>query len=458
VALSGASGAELAVPLAPALSSETAAVLENLLPFYDRLAVDGSGNEQLRVEAAKATRRTGDIRAHLGQADKARAAYGLALVLFEKLAADAPAAKYETEIAGIHNALGIIARNGGNIVDAQKEHREARTILEPLATQPNAAAFVRFQLARTYFNLGVVIRGGITPIGVDGPAALTGQPDGPPSGPMRGLPPLGSGPPGPGGPAPLGQSPRDLGPAWDDPSNRVPLAERPPPGPPLEQLDPHGAWDSVPPAPSPLMEEGRPAVSLSNRGEGASDFANSEDEYLRKAVALLKQLTTEQPENPDYQHLLACCYRDLARSPYAKANDPRFQQAITILEKLVKQHPESPAYRFDLISSYARLGRNEPLGREKDDAIEQDLQRALKLADELVAQYPAVPTYAALQAPLLQKLAQLQRRSGRMFEADQTLRRAIDLQTNLLQRFPNNSVYSQWLEQLRRELPGGPPP
>ena len=59
------------VALQPTLSPETAALLEKLLVFYDRLAAQGNDDIKVRRQAAKATRRVGDIRLHLGQTELA---------------------------------------------------------------------------------------------------------------------------------------------------------------------------------------------------------------------------------------------------------------------------------------------------------------------------------------------------------------------------------------------------
>ena len=59
------------------VSQETAALLQGLLGFYERLAEQDPGDANVRRESAVASRRVGDIRQRLGQADRAEAEYAV---------------------------------------------------------------------------------------------------------------------------------------------------------------------------------------------------------------------------------------------------------------------------------------------------------------------------------------------------------------------------------------------
>ena len=97
------SGAEISVGVAPVLSKETAALLENLLAYYDKLAAAGGEDSTLRDKAALANRRIGDIHARLGNVADAEAAYERANNVYQQLQveADDPAAAggYTLEVA-----------------------------------------------------------------------------------------------------------------------------------------------------------------------------------------------------------------------------------------------------------------------------------------------------------------------------------------------------------------------
>ncbi len=80
--------AEVAGP--PVLSKEAAALLEELLPFYDRLAQQTGDAVGLREKTAQAQRRVAAIRQRLGQFDQAVQAYQQAIAVFEGLSGAQP--------------------------------------------------------------------------------------------------------------------------------------------------------------------------------------------------------------------------------------------------------------------------------------------------------------------------------------------------------------------------------
>jgi serine/threonine protein kinase len=73
--ISGDAKAEPAAGTQPVVSPETAALLEDLRSVYDQLASAGGTSLSLSIDAARATRRLGDIYGRLGNLDRAEAAY-----------------------------------------------------------------------------------------------------------------------------------------------------------------------------------------------------------------------------------------------------------------------------------------------------------------------------------------------------------------------------------------------
>ena len=111
-----------------------------------------------------------------------------------------------------------------------------------------------------------------------------------------------------------------------------------------------------------------------------------------------------------------------------------------------------PVYRFDLIATQARLGVREFKSPLAEREIEQSLRRALQSAEDLVAEYPDVPAYAAFQVPMLHKLSGLLIRAGRWDDAQTELNKAIKIQTDLVARFPGLPSHQLWLAIVQRSL------
>jgi tetratricopeptide (TPR) repeat protein len=92
----------------PALSEGTAAMLEDLLVFYDRLAESAGRDVQYREQVALANRRIGGIRHHLRQWEQAQAAYQRALETYQQIDQTSGVRPHVLEIALICNELGIL--------------------------------------------------------------------------------------------------------------------------------------------------------------------------------------------------------------------------------------------------------------------------------------------------------------------------------------------------------------
>jgi serine/threonine protein kinase len=137
------------------VSREAAALLENLLVFYDRIAEDGQGDVNVLVKSAIARRRIGMIHRQLGNLDQAQAAFERALDVYGRLGkASGQLPHLQSEVAVVYNELGIVHGERRELREAQRAHRRALEILEPLAQSAGASDKVRYGLARTYYLLG----------------------------------------------------------------------------------------------------------------------------------------------------------------------------------------------------------------------------------------------------------------------------------------------------------------
>jgi eukaryotic-like serine/threonine-protein kinase len=438
------SGQEQGSQTAAAASPESAALLEELLKVYDRLAGGQGTQARLGVESARANRHIGDIHTRLGNLDRAGAAYQQSIQKYQSLAVDDTDRKLQLEIARLHNDLGAIYDRQSKLDKSRSEYQLALSLLGAPPSDATSAA-VRFEAARTHFLLG---RGGNAqsepePPGHRPPHGPGGGPpgepgDGPPGEPGMGP---GDGPPGEpdGGPGPP--------PGRDDGPRRRP-GHRPPP-----DADSHG--------PPPDFDRGGPPPDERAEGPGDDHRGPRRKRVDRKelglATTLLDALIESDPKNPSYRYLLAQCYREEA-DPRA-ASSSEIDKAEQLLTQLVKEHPDVADYHFALADTYAMSDIRE-LRPEDFPQAEKNLRAALSESTTLVDRNPYATDYAALHVHILHKLAGVLRhgppeRTGAPTTVDEVGRlyqEAIRKQASLVQRFPGTLGYLFWLGKIRMSL------
>ena len=151
----GAGGEAAGLPSPPTLSREAAALLEEMLPFYDRLAQQTGNDNKLKAGTAEANRRVGAIRQRLGQSDEAAKAYRRAIALYQELQAGSPAdPALKLEVAQIQNELGRLYTSRRQLAEAREAHAAALALLGGDVAFGNASAALRFEFARTCYLLG----------------------------------------------------------------------------------------------------------------------------------------------------------------------------------------------------------------------------------------------------------------------------------------------------------------
>jgi serine/threonine protein kinase len=466
---------EITVPGQPVLSKETASLLEHMLAFYDRLAAQGD-DARLRRKIADANRRVGDIRQRLGQNEESKAAYLRAVDLYAKLAETSGDPELQTEIARIHNELGNVYCAMNRRDEGRASYRNALATLNAASAGSTQSPQQQYELARTYFFMSRRFGGPPSPPPL-APGGRRGHrpemPDdaGKPPG-ATGVSPV----PGATGVSPvLRVSPHDM-PESRRAKPRPNTGETPvAPGPMAPGPMAPGPMvpDSMAPWPAtadddPVEVSLRKAIGLweqlaaddamwpgpRRRGprepprQGPPPFFPGDSEEseinLEKAISILERLVAEHPAAPDYRLLLAQCYREAAsqqsdRRP--KSAEDATGKAVEILRKLVEEYPDVPDYRYDLSETYAWLGAE---GRQSREILEN----ALALSEELVAEHPNIPDYAASQVHLHIRLAELlwDRDPG---ATEVHLRRALDLQSALVRRFPGNVYYGFGVVMIR---------
>jgi tetratricopeptide (TPR) repeat protein len=177
----------------------------------------------------------------------------------------------------------------------------------------------------------------------------------------------------------------------------------------------------------------------------------SRQEHLREAIDLLEQLVADYPAVPDYRHLLARCYREPGwRFSSAPGAADAADKAIEILRILKAEHPDVADYRYDLSETYrsesmALLSKMNPFYPQASDQelrrrSRELLEKSLTISEELVAEHPNIPDYAASQVHIRLGLAMFPGEDDRA-RAEAQYCKAADLQASLVRRFPKNVGY-----------------
>jgi serine/threonine protein kinase len=385
--VSGDEKAGPAIGTQPVVSPETAALLEDLRSVYDQLGSAGGTSVSLSREAARATRRLGDIYARLGNFDRAETAYRQSLEKYQSLQAQDPTDQARLDIARLHNDLGAIYGRKPDMKKSQAEHRLALATLQGSSSPPTGAD-ARFELARTDYLLG------------RGPdrQSTPGPPEGdrpPPSMPPREFerrrpghrpPPRDDQlPPDPGGPRPNPGHPEEL-------RRAIVILE------PLVKEDPK----------NPAY---RYLLAQCYREEAGPDSGPLPE--IDNAEQLLKALVKDYPHVADYRFELADTYamldvRDLPPDDFPRA-EQRLRAALEQSADLVDGHPYAPDYTvlyIHILHKLARILRDTPPDRRNGDL-------------------------------------------PRMDEAGQLYQEAIRRQAALVKRFPENVVNHFWLATIR---------
>jgi eukaryotic-like serine/threonine-protein kinase len=409
--LESTEGKTIEVPSPPVLSKEAAGLLEELLPFYDRLAQQTNNEVGFRARTAEANRRVATIRQRLGQFEQAVKAYQQAITIFAEL--DAHLSTHggsQLEIASIQNELGRMYQFQRQFAEARQCYHAALQILQSASDDALRSAEVRYELARTYYLLGTRER----PL-----------PDSNPPGPR------------PGGP-----EGRLRGPDFDPP----PLEEDPPGGP--TDVTREEQRSSLTKAVALLGElaqqqpanpqyqhllalcylEGAPLGE--SRGPGPRGGAE-------RAIEILESLVRTFPDVPDYAYDLSEAHAQMhvPRPPIPPEDqefvERHFRRAADILDSLVARHPNIPEYLTAQAHIHHKLGA---FFRQTDrfPEAEQSLQKAVAIQSSLAGQFPNAPYYKVWLGTFQIALGDVLIRSRKLPEALPILEEATGMLTRLL--------------------------
>lgn len=139
-------------------SPKVAQLLEELVEFYDRLTVHSQfgSQEEVRLDVARALRRTAQIYVRLGEFDRAKETYGRAVQrLAPLMKSDSRQEAVLIERSKIFNDLGIVYWSDREIQESYEAHLEALQPLEIRSAQGELDASTEWtvELARTLYLL-----------------------------------------------------------------------------------------------------------------------------------------------------------------------------------------------------------------------------------------------------------------------------------------------------------------
>ena len=417
----------------PAISLETAVMLEDLLPFYDeihRLSFAESGmTPELQQSTAGAHGAVAEIHFNLGHYQRAIETYQVILKTDPEVGSKAWQPPWQA--AKLRNRLGFAYRMLGDDQSAVYEHQLALELLgkvQEVADTDGApdARTLRFEIARTHYMLALYVLPGMGPSAMPTPDLLKfgarpgnrdafsigSQPRGPrhPNGP----------PPRPNGPPPRSNDPP---PRSNDQGKRSMAAKG---------LPPRG---------------GRPRTDRRNG-------AHRED--LQKAITILRELCQEAPQNLSYALSLAQSLRqqehhDSVRSRTLAAAETR--ESVELLRKLKEQHPDNEAVLFEFSEALADQQIFAAGTGKVVDRITQ-LTEASEVFTHLCELHPNVPKYINAMVHTHFKLGTLlereshsvsdQQRRELKRRASDSLRRAVDGYAAQVQMHPDATGYRAW--------------
>jgi serine/threonine protein kinase/tetratricopeptide (TPR) repeat protein len=364
--------AEQRLPRDPQREREDRQLFRQVLAFYEDFAQNNVADPAVQAQIGKAYQRVGDIYQKLGHAAKAAEAYGRAIAVWQKLAADLPhVAGHRQQLALCRTHLGVLLDKADRPREAETDFRQALTIQKKLAADCPDQAVYRQDIGRTSCNLGALL-------------------------------------------AKHGRH-REAEEAYRR-AKRL-----------YEQL-----VKDCPKGADYQHDLAGVCTNLGNLLATAGRLGEAERGYVRAGHCLAK-LAAQCRTRPTYVHDLAVNYLNLGvlfeeTGRLSKAGHA-YDQARQLCEKLASDFPAVPAYPRNLAGSLGNLAIvRTRTGRLRE--AEAAWRRALALREKLVANFPAVFSYKQDLAKVQRNLGSLWLQLGRTREAEPLFRRAVKLLDN----------------------------
>ncbi|QDT12525.1 serine/threonine-protein kinase [Planctomycetes bacterium K23_9] len=321
---------------APALSSETAVLLEDLVQYFDAFASRTQANPKLRQSAIKARSSIGDIHLQLGQYEQAIKSFQSTLSSLDPSASDTTLQK-----AKMANRIGYAHLMMDHKTAAQQQYLHAIELLQsdtdasPSQTDDDAK---RFEIARAHFLLGMRVQSGMRPDSMPPPMAIESELGGPREGRR----------PGPPGRPEHHAEKRLIRPSE---SQREHLLYAVDILRDLVQRDESNVGYQVSLA---ACLRQLSADSITQRDE-------TEAEYQNEAITILRRLHEQHADDTTVLIELATAlssmtvYERMTHEDHLVAVE-HFREAVQYCDLLATSHPNIPQYNNALVHSLFRLG------------------------------------------------------------------------------------------------------
>jgi serine/threonine protein kinase len=196
--------------------------------------------------------------------------------------------------------------------------------------------------------------------------------------------------------------------------------------------------------------------------QGLPEDGRERFRHFAEAITILETLTTEAPTVARYRFLLALCLRESSQQHNEGINST-LNRACRLLEALVDEFPELPEYRLALAESYAQAeSRPERMRPEDMELAEASLAMAAEHARQLVEEHPTVPAYTNSLIHICSRLSMIQERHAQelfgpehrtlMSDSERNLRSALELQESLIRREPTVATFHLWSARFRNSI------
>ncbi|MFK8114018.1 MAG: protein kinase [Rubripirellula sp.] len=416
---SGDPGSSVEFGAAPALSDEAADLLEDLLHYYDAIAVRTNFGDQLQRSAVEARYAIGDIHFRLGHYSKAIDAFTASLAEVDLQATNS---ERKLRLVRLHNRIGLAHRMSGNDSDAQKHHQQSLDILATLQEETERS-YVAFELAQTHYLSATRVVPGRSPDSMPPLLAASPPPRGPPGSRGRQR----------GGPPPRIESKLSAA-DQEHLETAISLLRE------LRKSDPENLGYAL-----------ALAASLNSRQQDPDLSSTGSD---ADSLALLRELHERYPLNDRIRFQLSETLVGLnvfaeGAEGSSQQDLDRMQEAVSHLKLLADANPNVPKYanavahaHFKLAVLLERQSEFEPPGerREMEQQAGTSFRAAANRYKTLTRQHPDAIGYRAWYAVFLQSQAGNALRTDLLTQAERSFGRSIEQWKRLIKSHPEQQI------------------
>lgn len=358
----------------PKMEGVTREFLEKALQYYSEFAAEAGNDPAIRLEAAQAYRRLGDIQHRLGNASASGEPFEKAVERLQALVDEFPQnADYRQALAETLHQFGALLTDTGRYQAEQKAHRRALEIQSKLAAEFPDSRRYQQDLARGHWHMGECLESA----------------------------------------SQFAESEREYRSAI---SIQTALAEKFP----AKSEYRENLADSYVGMSTPLIYQGKGAACR---------------QALHDAVKILEQLVAESPAIPRHRNALADAHYQLALVESPPQREHYIRLALANQEKLVSEFPSFTDLRYDLFRSYELLGSIcEDRGRR--DAAEEAFRHSISIGEKLAVEAPTVHYYRSRLGLVYLNYAEMLEHAQRREEALEVFRKAFVLHESLVTDFP----------------------